>query len=259
MSINWFEMQKVLYPIKNYETLRQDLRRSFAFSVIRQAYNFPLPDLINYTTLLLGGDERGRYDEWLSILIDTLSELNQAGLKDIESLLNAVDGRERLENFICERSLDAPGLMGLMKYLYYWVIPTEKYLNSLVRDDLSAGDAIAALRKCEIRTNLELLREGVTPPGRSALAQAAGLSIEDVTALVNRADYSRMPFASKATISNIIGAGYCSLSDLAQADCQKLETDFFNYGKSIGKNLKLGNEIGNSYRIAKIIPKIIIS
>ncbi len=38
---------------------------------------------------------------------------------------------------------------------------------------------------------------------------------------------------------------------------EQLQTDFFAYGKAIGKNLKLGNEIENSYRIAKIIPKLI--
>jgi hypothetical protein len=36
-----------------------------------------------------------------------------------------------------------------------------------------------------------------------------------------------------------------------------LYEDFFAYGQSIGKNLKLGNEIENSYRIAKIVPLVL--
>jgi hypothetical protein len=53
-------------------------------------------------------------------------------------------------------------------------------------------------------------------------------------------------------------AGYTSLIQLATANPEKLVADFFAYGKSIGKNLKLGNEIESSFRIAKIIPKVLI-
>jgi hypothetical protein len=44
------------------------------------------------------------------------------------------------------------------------------------------------------------------------------------------------------------------MTQLANANPEQLYEDFFHYGKTIGKNLKLGNEIENSYRIAKIIP-----
>jgi hypothetical protein len=78
-----------------------------------------------------------------------------------------------------------------------------------------------------------------------------------ISELVNRADFSRLPWASKATISNLIGAGYGSLAKLADANPEQLYADFFAYGKSIGKNLKLGNEIENNYRIAKIVPVLV--
>jgi hypothetical protein len=37
----------------------------------------------------------------------------------------------------------------------------------------------------------------------------------------------------------------------------QLYTAFFSYGKSIGKNLKIGNEIENNYRIPKIVPVLV--
>jgi hypothetical protein len=83
------------------------------------------------------------------------------------------------------------------------------------------------------------------------------LPLEHVLSLVNRADLSRLPWASKATISNIIGAGYGSLAKLADAEPEKLYEDFYRYGKSIGKNLKLGNEIESSYRIARLVPRLV--
>jgi hypothetical protein len=42
----------------------------------------------------------------------------------------------------------------------------------------------------------------------------------------------------------------------AKANPEKLMADFLTYGRSTGKNLKLGNEIESSYRITKIIPQI---
>lgn len=56
-----------------------------------------------------------------------------------------------------------------------------------------------------------------------------------------------------------MGAGYGSLAQLAAADPEQLYADFFRYGKAIGKNLKLGNEIENSYRIAQLVPVLLES
>jgi hypothetical protein len=118
-------------------------------------------------------------------------------------------------------------------------------------------NAIKFLRDIDIRTNLDLLQIGMTATGRKSLIEISGLPAAVISELVNRADFSRMPWASKATISNIIGAGYGSLGQLASADPEKLYADFFRYGQAIGKNLKLGNEIENSYRIAKVIPVLV--
>jgi hypothetical protein len=145
----------------------------------------------------------------------------------------------------------------LLKFLVYWFIPAEKYLSGLVRDDPDVTNTIKILAELGLRTNLQLLQQGLTPPRRQSLAEQSGLSVEVVLELVNRADFSRLPWASKATISNLIGAGYGSLAQLADADPDKLYADFFRYGNSIGKNLKLGNEIENSHRIAKIVPRLV--
>jgi hypothetical protein len=84
------------------------------------------------------------------------------------------------------------------------------------------------------------------------------LKLDRIIVELDRVDFSRMPWASKATISNIIGAGYGSLADLANADEEQVCADFFAYGKAIGKNLKLGNEIESSCRIARILPVVIL-
>ncbi|TLN00296.1 DUF4332 domain-containing protein, partial [bacterium] len=114
-----------------------------------------------------------------------------------------------------------------------------------------------ALKSLGIRTNLDLLQRGETAEKRKSLAATSGLPEATLLELVNRADLSRLPWASTATIANIAGAGYGSLARLANADAQQLLADFFKYGESIGKDLRLGNEIESSQRIAKIVPAVV--
>ncbi len=126
-----------------------------------------------------------------------------------------------------------------------------------MRDDPPTNAVLKQLGALGVRTNLQLLQQGITPAGRRLLAGMSGIPVQVILELVNRADFSRLPWASKATISNIIGAGYGSIEKLVNANPEWLYADFFAYGKSIGKNLKLGNEIENSYRIAKIVPVLV--
>jgi hypothetical protein len=257
MSINWDEVQKVLVPIKDYEDLCHRLRESFEYPFVRHAFNFTMPELADYSEKLLGSDARGRYTDYLSQLTGIFSALHQAGVENVINLKSCVETREKLENFVKQSRVNALNIVTTMKYLIYWFIPGEKYLSGLVQADPGISQAIKALGGLGVRTNLELLQQGITAEGRRLLADISGLPKQVIVDLVNRADFSRMPWASKATISNIIGAGYGSLSKLASATPEKLYADFFTYGKSIGKNLKLGNEIETSYRIAKIIPALV--
>jgi hypothetical protein len=257
MFVNWDEVKKAMIPIKDYEDLCQRFRESFAYLFVRETFNFTMPELDHYTRLLLGGDSRGRYTEYASKLITIFTELHKVGVQNILDLMARVETCEQLKGFAEQNGIYAHDIVSVQKYLIYWFIPTEKYLSGLVRDDPPITDAIKVLREVGVRTNLELLQQGITPAGRKALAESSGLPGAIITELVNRADFSRMPWASKATISNIMGAGYGSLSQLANANPEQLYADFFRYGKIIGKNLKLGNEIENSYRIAKIVPVLV--
>jgi len=257
MAVNWDDVQKALVPIKDYEDLCQRLKVSFGYPFVINVFNFTMPELVDYTHRILGGDSRGRYTEYSSKLTGVFSELNHAGVESMLDLKACVEDRPGFESFIQHSGIDALSVIMLLKYLVYWFIPAEKYLSGLVRDDPDAIESIKVLSGLAIRTNLQLLQQGISMAGRTSLAEASGLSGKTVLALVNRADFSRLPWASKATISNIIGAGYTCMSQLANANPEQLYTDFFAYGKSIGKNLKLGNEIENSYRIARIVPKLV--
>lgn len=257
MPVDWDAVQKALAPVKDYADLCRRLQASFAYPFVTAAYNFTLPELVDYTQAILGGDSRQRYTAYLGQLLAALAQLEQAGVPDVLHLLTHIGSPERLQEFVEQTGMDATSLVSVLKFLLYWVIPAEKYLSALVRDDPAASQAIMVLAGLGIRSNLQVLQQGLTPSGRQSLAASSGLPAPIIAELVHRADFSRLPWASKATISNIIGAGYASLAQLATAEPEQLYTDFFSYGKSIGKNLKLGNEIDNSYRIARIVPTLV--
>jgi hypothetical protein len=257
MSVDWDEVQRIIIPIKDYEDLCRRLGVSFAYPFVCETFNFTMYELVIYTQKLLGGDSRDRYTDYESSLIRIITELNQAGVQNVLDLKERVATRTQLELFVQQSGISAYDIVTALKYLIYWFIPPEKYLSGLVRGDPSIINAIKVLGKRGVRTNLELLQVGFTARGRMSLAGTSGLPVPVISELVNRADFSRLPWASKATISNIIGAGYGSLELLANANPEHLYADFFRYGKSIGKNLKLGNEIENSHRIAKIIPILV--
>ncbi len=257
MTIDWNEFQRALVPIKNYEDMVRRCQASFGHPFVRDAYNFSMSKMAAYTRLLLEGDARGRYVDYASMLLGILEELDQAGVLHLMDLVARLETREKAEIFVSEGGISAQNLAAVMKYAVYWFIPMEKPLGGLVRADPVMKNAIQVLRNLGIRTNLGLLQQGITAADRRKLTQDSRLPEEVISELIHRADLSRLPWASKATISNILGAGYGSLARLASADPQKLYADFFRHGQAIGKNLKLGNEIESSHRIAKILPVVL--
>lgn len=257
MKVNWAEVQTALYPMKDYEDLCQRYQASFAYPFVRDTFNFTMPKLVSYTQQMLGEDTRGRYSEYSSLLVRILTELYRTGIGRLLDLVEKVDTRGKLEFFTEQSGILAQEIVAVQKFLVYWLIPMEKYLSGLVRDDPITSDALKVLRGIGIRTNLQLLQQGLTAEDRQVLADSSGLPEAVIVEWVNRADFSRMPWASKATLSNIMGAGYGSLAQLASANPEQLYADFFNYGKKIGKNLKFGNEIESSYRISKIVPVLV--
>lgn len=257
MTVDWQAVQRALYPMKDYEDLCRRFRESCAYEFVRQAFNFSLSELDQYTRRLLGGDLDQRYGDYVAHLTNILGELQQAGVMDVLELVSRTATRQQLEVFTSQSGVYAQDVASLEKYLVYWVIPMEKRLSGLIRSNPLSSGELQALSQAGVRTNLQLLQAGRLALGRQRLAEASGLPAAVVLEWVQRADLSRLPWASKATISNILGAGYGSLRRLANADPQQVAADFYAYGESIGKNLKYGNEIENVQRIARLVPALV--
>ncbi len=257
MSVDWNAMHQEMFPIKDYASLQRRWQDAFAYPFVRETYNFTMLEIADYTRRLLGEDTRNRYTEYTQRLVHTFHQLDRAGVRDIRYLVGQINTCEQFEIFTEQIGIDAREIIAVLKYLVYWVIPTKKLLSGLVEKDSPIKHAIQVLRDQGIRSNLDILQHGLIQANRKEMADTSGLPEAEINELINRADFSRLPWASKATLSNILGAGYGSIAKLANAEPEQLYQDFFQYGAVIEKNLKLGNEIDNSYRIAKIIPMVI--
>ena len=89
MFVNWDEVQRALSPIKDYEDLSRRVQISFAYPFVREKFNFTMPELVEYTRLSVGGDPRGRYNDYAERLIGILTELQQAKVTDLWSWSHA--------------------------------------------------------------------------------------------------------------------------------------------------------------------------
>ena len=255
--IQWEDLRAALYPIQSYDDLSRRGREAFAYRFVNECFNFSMPEMVNYVQRMLGEDLRGRYDAWCKDLVRIFHRMGEAGVSDVRDLLEQVDTPGLFEGFTIHAGMDPENVISGLKFLAYWFMPMKKPIRQLVRPDSSLLGAIEKLRLAGMRFNLDLLENGRSAQARRELTARAGVGESQTCEMVNRADFSRMPWASAATISNILGAGYASIAGLAAADLEQVSADFFRYGASIGKNLKFGNEIESSHRIARIVPVVL--
>ena len=188
----------------------------------------------------------------------TFKALGTAGVKDYQDLINRLGSEAELEAFAQKMGIPTGDIVGVLKYLLYWVLPGKKDLNQLILPtDTQKKANNAILREHGIRSNLDMLEKGSSLAGRKKLAAQSGLPLEFITEMTHRADFSRMPWFHGKTINHFIGAGYPTLELLAKADLEKLSADVLRYGQSIGKNLKFGVEADSGGIIARVLPKVV--
>jgi len=258
MTIDPTQLKKDLYPVPSYSDLIKRLKVSLSYSFVRKAYPHTMQEAQVYARGLLGDDPRQRYGAWLVFLQKTFKALGTAGVKDYQDLINRVGTEGELKAFAQKLGLPTGDIIGVLKYLLYWVLPDRKELNRLILPtdaDKKANNAI--LRLHGIRSNLDMLEKGSSLADRKKLAAQTGLPLEFITEMTHRADFSRMPFFHGKTINHFIGAGYPTLELLAKADLEKLSADVLRYGQSIGKNLKFGMEADSGGIIARVLPKVV--
>lgn len=258
MPIDWTEVERLVKPSPNYETLIQRLLEVFEYGFVKDHYNHSMEEAQGYAGRLLGNDPKGRYGKWLEALKAGFQSLAAIGVKDYLDFIRRVETKEKLAAFHENAGLALSVIIDLLKYLLKWVLPTKSYLAELVDEDaLKALELISTLRQNGVRFTLDILETGRTKQGREEMARRAGVPEAFIFEMVNRADFTRLPFVRGSTVRNYFHAGYDSLQKLANADLAELSDAMIRYGQSIGKDLKHGMEVDSGIVIARILPALV--
>jgi hypothetical protein len=112
--------------------------------------------------------------------------------------------------------------------------PLREFIDA---DDGADVHALAALKKQKIGSNTDLLEAGRTEAGRVRLASTADVSTALVTALVHRADISRLAYVRGKTVKHLCGGGYDTLEKIANAGLAEMEERMDAYYRTLGKSL----------------------
>ncbi len=258
MALDWNEIGKLLKPVPNYEDLIQRLLAVFTYPFIRDCYAHNMAEAQEYAGKLLGNDPKQRYTAWLGKLCATFKRMGELGIHNYDDFIQQVSTRSSLEEFYQKSGLSIDDLIGALRYLLYWVLPSRMYLRELIDpDDARALEYVTALRQNGIRFNLDLLQRGSTPEGRREIARLTGLPEAFILDMVNRSDFTRMPYTRGSTARNYVHSGYPSVEKLAAADINQMAEDMKRYGEAVGKNTKIGMEFDSGILCARILPKIV--
>ncbi|NPD87391.1 MAG: DUF4332 domain-containing protein [Asgard group archaeon] len=259
MDIKWEEVEKLVKPTKNFETLIENILAVIQYNFVKDHYNLNMLEMQNYTTKLLGCDPKQRYQNYLENLNITYKKLETMKIKSISEFVSAVDTKEKFELFVKENEFSLEEIIRVLKYLFNWYYPTKSYLRELVeKEDKKHLEYIAILRKNGIRFTLDILDQGYTENMRSNLEKETGIPKAFISDIVNKADFTRMPYIRGKTVKHYFAIGYNTLEKLAKADLSELDDKMKYYLESVGVKLsKSFIELDSGIEISSIIHKIV--
>jgi hypothetical protein len=258
VKVDWVEVERLAKPSPNYEDIPTRLNQILAYTFVREHYNHHMIDAQAYARALIGGDPKQRYGEWLTDLIQTLQKLNEMDIVDYVDFVCRVETREKFESFYKGSKLNLNEIIGLLKYLLYWALPSRVYLRELIdKEDAVALSHITRLRENGIRFTLDVLEKGLTKRGRKEIAHSTTVPEDFIYDMVNRADFTRLPYIRGSSIRHYFNIGYTTIDKLSEAEYPTLRDEMAAYSKSIGKDLSRVIELDSGIAIAKIIPKLV--
>jgi hypothetical protein len=256
--VNWDEVERLVKPSPNYQTLIKRLQEAYTYEFVRQYYTHTMAEAERYATDLLGCNPKRRHGDWLGRLRRVFRQFEEMGVKDYPDLIDRIETRSGLEDFFGKSGLTLAEIIGVLRYLHNWVLPSKMYLRALIdKGDQRALAHVTALREHGFRFTLDILELRRTRQGRKELCYQMGAPYGFVYEMVNRADFTRMPFASGATVRHYFHGGCTTLQALANADLSTLTEEITAHFNAIGKNLKRAMELDSGIAIARVVPSVV--
>ena len=117
----------------------------------------------------------------------------------------------------------------------------------------------AKMEKIGVKTVEELLRQGASKKGRTALAEKSGVSDKLILEWVNRADLTRIRGVSTQYADLLESAGVDSVPELAQRNAENLQQKMaeVNTKKKLVRLVPGINSVSRWVEQAKKLPKLV--
>jgi len=261
VTIDWDSVKK--QTLWSYEDLIGKLLGVLAYDFVQEHYNHTMGQAQAYVQSIRRGylQDQGDMTAHIDSTAAHLRDLRARWDGTYSELVHSVATRPECEAFLRETGFGFDQLVQTLNYLLRWVLPFQSPLREYIDTDSPAGaEHLGALKRQGIKSNLDLLEAGRTVAGRDRLAEATHIPVENLLALVHRADISRLAYVRGKTVKHLCGGGYDTLDKIANADPAEMEAKMGAYYATLGKTsndfravIPLSWMIGG----AKILPKVI--
>jgi len=261
MKIDWDIVKR--QTLWSYEDLIKKLQVVLAYAFVQNHYNHTMAQAQAYAKRIRSGylRDQGEMTAYVDDMIASLAKLDSVGAGTYSELINQVATRERCTAFVERTHFEFDRLIRILNCLLRWVLPFETPLREYI-DTAIAKDVmyLRALRGQKLRSNLDLLEVSRTRAGRARLSKVIGIPAAFITALVHRADISRLAYVRGKTVRHLCGGGYDTLEKISSADLAEMEERMDAYYRTLGKSsADFRSVIPLSWMIggAKILPRVV--
>jgi hypothetical protein len=238
MKVDWNRVKR--QTLWSYEDLIRKLTQTLTYDFVEKYYNYTMKQAQGYAKKIRRGylQDKGNVAIYIDEIIVNLEELAPLRVGTWSHLVNQVATREQCLAFLQKTNFDFDRLIQTLNYLLRWVLPFPTPLREIVDiDNATQVKYLTALKAQNLGSNIDLLEVGRTKTGRTRLANATGIPITFLTALVHKADISRLAYVRGKTVQHLCGGGYDTLEKIAAADLAEMEQKMDAYYRTLGKSI----------------------
>jgi hypothetical protein len=261
MKPDWDAVKKL--TLWSYEDLIRKLLEVLAYGFVQEHYNHSMGQAQAYAESIRGGylQNQGDMAGYINNIVAYLQQLERLGVGTYADLIQQVKTREACQDFLQQTALEFESLIQVLNYLFRWVFPFKTPLREFIdTDDPEQLKYLGALKAHKIGSNLDLLEAGRIAAGRIQLASATEIPLSFITALVHKADISRLAYVRGKTVQHLCGGAYNTLDKIANANMEEMEEKMDAYYRTLGKSLaNFKSSIILSWMVggAQILPRVV--
>lgn len=237
-KIDWSSVKR--QTLWSYEDLIQKLQNVLAYGFVQEHYNHTMKQAEDYARQVRRGylQDHGDKTAFVDRRIANLGRLKTLRVGTCSRLVDRVATREQCAAFLQQTNLEFDELIQTLNYLLRWVLPFKTPVREFIEVDRAEQiKYLEGLKQHKIGSNLDLLERGRTRAERERVSSVTGIPIAFLTALVHKADISRLAYVRGQTVRHLCGGGYDTLAKIAAADLAEMEKKMDAYYRTLGKSL----------------------